>query len=384
MAAESNIMKAEDFAKVSAIDFVSRFETNINQLMELLGLTRKVEKQPGTVVKTYKVVGELADGKVGEGEVIPLSHYETEVGDIFEMELLKFRKATTLEAINDKGYEQAVEDTDAAMLKDVQKGIRSNFYAFITAGEATVVAPSLQKALAALWTKNQLLWEDTDASGFLYFVSPEDIGDYLGEAAISTQTAFGMTYIQGFLGIYDVVSYSGIPKGTVVTTAKENVILYYVNPKNGELAKAFEFTVDQTGLIGVHRDVDYSNLSTETVMLCGVMLFAEMIDGLVKGRIEGGTPAAFSADAAPMVASVSPAELASAVATGVADAMSAAGAAPATAPTASAGAEAPASVDDRSTTAQLEAYAEAHGIDLDGCNTTADRLKAIKAAEQAS
>lgn len=296
MAAESNIMKAEDFAKVSAIDFVSRFETNINQLMELLGLTRKVEKQPGTVVKTYKVVGDLADGKVGEGEVIPLSHYKTEVGDIFEMELLKFRKATTLEAISDKGYEQAVEDTDAAMLKDVQKGIRSNFYSFLTAGEAAVAAPSLQKVLAALWTKNQLLWEDTDASGFLYFVSPEDIGDYLGDANVSTQTAFGMTYIQGFLGIYDVVSYSGIPKGTVVTTAKENIILYYVNPKNAELAKAFEFTVDQTGLIGVHRDVDYTTMTTDTQMLCGAKLFAEMTDGVVKGEI-GAAAAAKAAKA---------------------------------------------------------------------------------------
>jgi len=71
--AEANLSTAADFAKVSAIDFTARFGTNINQLMELLGLTRKIEKQPGTVVKTYKVVGELADGEVGEGETIPLS-----------------------------------------------------------------------------------------------------------------------------------------------------------------------------------------------------------------------------------------------------------------------------------------------------------------------
>ena len=117
---EQNLSTAADFAKVSAIDFTARFGTNINQLMALLGLTRKIEKQPGTVVKTYKVVGELTDGKVGEGETIPLSKYTTEADQIFEMELRKYRKATTLEAINDKGYEQAVDDTDNAMLKDVQ------------------------------------------------------------------------------------------------------------------------------------------------------------------------------------------------------------------------------------------------------------------------
>ena len=130
--AEANLSTAADFAKVSAIDFTARFGTNINQLMELLGLTRKIEKQPGTVVKTYKVVGELADGEVGEGETIPLSKYTTEVGQIFEMKLRKYRKATSLEAINDKGYEQAVDDTDNAMLKDVQNGVRADFYSFLT------------------------------------------------------------------------------------------------------------------------------------------------------------------------------------------------------------------------------------------------------------
>lgn len=292
MATDPKMMKAEDFAKVSAIDFVSSFETNINQLLELIGLTRKIEKKPGTVVKTYKVTGTLEDGNVAEGETIPLSKYKTEVGEIFEMKLLKFRKQATLEAINDKGYEQAVEDTDAEMLKDVQNGIRTKFFDFLKSGKGAASGKGLQKTLAKLWAKNQVLWGDTNASGFLYFVHPDDIADYLGEKDISTQTAFGMTYIQAFLGIYDVLVYSGVPKGKVITTAKSNIILYYVDPQNGELAKVFDFITDQTGLIGLHRDVEYNNLTTETVMLCGVMLFAENIDGIVLGTIEAAAPAA--------------------------------------------------------------------------------------------
>lgn len=289
MALDPKMSKATDFAKVSAVDFVARFETNINQLMELLGLTRKIEKAPGTVVKTYKVTGTLESGIVAEGETIPLSKYATEVGGMFEMKLKKWRKQTTLEAINDKGYEQAVEDTDAKMLKDVQGGIRTQFFDFLGTGTGTASGVGLQGALAALWVKNQILWEDTNASGFLYFVNPEDIGDYLGKKDISTQTAFGMTYIQAFLGIYDVLVYSGVPKGKVITTAKENVILYYVNPKNNELSKAFTFTSDQTGYIGMHREVEYSNLTTETVMLCGLMLFAENLGGIVLGTITAPT-----------------------------------------------------------------------------------------------
>lgn len=375
--AEANLSTAADFAKVSAIDFTARFGTNINQLMELLGLTRKIEKQPGTVVKTYKVVGELADGEVGEGETIPLSKYTTEVGQIFEMKLRKYRKATSLEAINDKGYEQAVDDTDNAMLKDVQNGVRADFYSFLTEKrEAFATKGGLQAALAALWTKNQILWEDTDASGFLYFVSPEDIGEYLEGAAITTQNAFGMTYIKDFLGIYDVVSYSGIPKGKVFSTAKDNIILYYVNPKNGDLAKVFEFVTDATGYIGVHRDVEYNNLTTETVMLCGVKLFAEIEDGIVCAAIGGGAATASTEGGAPMTLSLDTAEIAGAVAAGVADALAAQDG------TAD-GPNAPESVDAKSSTAELEAYAAAHGIDLADCKTNGDRLNAIKAAEAA-
>ena len=75
MTVDAKMMKAADFAKVSSIDFVERFATNIKQLQEILGITRKIEKIPGQVIKTYKVTGTLEDGTVGEGEVIPLSKY---------------------------------------------------------------------------------------------------------------------------------------------------------------------------------------------------------------------------------------------------------------------------------------------------------------------
>lgn len=49
-----------------------------------------------------------------------------------------------------------------------------------------------------------------------------------------------------------------------------------------------------------------------------------------------------------------------------------------------AGPTAPESVNSSSTTAELEAYAAAHGISLEGCSTNAERLAAIQAAESAS
>lgn len=288
MAVDEKMMKAEDFAKVSSIDFVYTFNKNMKQLTELLGITRKIEKVPGQTVKTYKVTGTLEDGTVAEGEEIPLSKYKTEVADIFELALKKYRKQTTYEAINDKGYEQAVEDTDSKMLFDIQAVVRNEFFTFLKTGTgaATPTGTGIQGALAAAWGKNQVYWEDYDTDGFLYFVNALDIADYLGNKDITVETVFGMNYIENFLGLYDVVAYSGIEQGKVITTAKQNLILYYTNPTNSEVAKAFEFITDSTGLIGVHRNVDYKTLTTDTTAVTGSKLFAELLDGIVKVDIK--------------------------------------------------------------------------------------------------
>lgn len=288
MAIDPNRMKSADFAKVSSIYFVNRFEQNIKQLMDILGLTRKIEKTPGSVYKTYKVTGTLEDGTVAEGEEIPLSKYKTEVANVFEVELKKYRKGTTYEAIMDKGYDQAVNDTDTKMIRDVQNTLRKKFFDFIKTGTGTATAtkPGIQGALAAAWGKNQVYWEDYDTSGFLYFVNPLDVADYLGEKDIQTQNAFGMTFVQSFLGVYDVVTYSGIPQGEVYTTAKENIILYYCNPANAEIAKQFEFETDETGLIGIHRTVDYTTVSADSTILTATGLYAELLNGIVKVEIK--------------------------------------------------------------------------------------------------
>lgn len=288
MATDPNMMKAVDFAKVSEVDFVEQFSKGIRVLQEVLGITRKVEKVPGQVIKTYKVTGTLESGDVAEGETIPLSKYKTEVADTFELKVRKYRKQVTLEAINDKGYEQAVTDTDEQMVKDIQGLIRKDFFTFVQTGTGEASGVGLQGALAKTWGQLKVLFEDYDVadSDLLYMVNPLDIADYLGEKDVTVQTAFGMTYVESFLGLYNVLVHTGIPQGKVVGTAKNNIILYYTNPKNSEIAKAFDFTTDETGYVGVHHEVDYTNLTTDTVAIYGMALYAELIDHLVVGTIE--------------------------------------------------------------------------------------------------
>ena len=282
--AEQNLITREDLARAREIDFTLSFSESIKKLMEALGVTRKVAKQAGTVLKTYKATGTLEDGKVGEGETIPLSKYEVEPVSYKELTLMKWRKATSAEAIVERGYDQAVGMTTDRMLKDVQKVIRNNFFTFLGTGTGTATGTGLQAALAAAWGQLQVLFEDNDIQA-VYFINPLDIAAYLGTAQITTQTAFGMTYIENFLGMGTVIMNSGVPQGKIYATAKENVVLYYIPVNGADLQEAFTFTADETGYVGIHEQPDYSNMTAADTVVSGIELFAERLDGVVVGSI---------------------------------------------------------------------------------------------------
>ena len=287
MAAETNLIKSEDLARAREIDFTYRFSESIKKLMEALGVTRKIPKQAGTVLKAYKATGTLQDGNVAEGDLIPLSKYVTEPVSFAEITLKKWRKATSAEAIVEKGYNQAVVMTTDAMLKDVQKGIRANFFDFISTGTGVAAGDTFQATLAQSWGQLQVLFEDDDIQS-VYFMNPLDVADYLATANISLQTAFGMTYVENFLGLGTVIFNSSVPKGKIYATAKDNLVLYYIPVNGADLNEAFSFTSDQTGLIGIHEAPDYTNMTASDTVVSGIVLFAERLDGVVVGTIGAG------------------------------------------------------------------------------------------------
>ena len=285
--AENNLIKKADLARAREIEFVSMFGENVRKLMEALGVTRKVAKQAGTVLKMYKATGTLQDGSVPEGDDIPLSKYATTSVNVGEIELKKWRKATSAEAIIERGYDQAVEMTTDRMLKDVQKGIRTDLFSFLSKGEGSATGADFQGALAQSWGQLQVLFED-DALDTVYFVNPLDIADYLAEASISTQTAFGMTYVEDFLGLGTVIMNASVPKGKIYATAKENVVLYYIPVNGADLGEAFDFTSDETGYIGIHETPDYTNMTASDTVVNGMTFLADRIDGVVVATIGAG------------------------------------------------------------------------------------------------
>lgn len=285
-AAETNLITTQQMVRAREIDFVTRFsQFNLQKLIEALGVTRKIVMQEGTTMYVYKTTGTLESGEVPEGEVIPLSQYARTKTAIGEITLKKWRKAVTAEAIKKSGYNEAVNETDKKMIQDVQKGIRSDFFTSLTSFDNTVVAAStFQAVLAKTWGQLQVLFEN-DAVETVHFVNPLTIADYLATATITVQTAFGMNYIEDFLGLGTVIMNSQIPQGEVYSTAKENIILYYIS-MSGEVSNAFNLTADETGYIGTHLTQNDERAQLERLVMSGIQFLVEYADGVVYGKID--------------------------------------------------------------------------------------------------
>jgi len=288
--AETNLVTAEKLKRAREVDFVNLFtHGSLQKFMEVLGVTRRIPMMEGTTMYVYETTGTLQSGAVAEGEIIPLSQYEQTKTPVGEITLKKWRKAVSAEAIKKSGYATAVAETDAAMLKDVQKAIRTDFFGFLNGtitGSETATGTGLQAALADAWGKLQVKFED-DAAEAVYFVNPVDLATYLGGAQITTQNVFGLNYIEDFLGLGTVILTSRVTAGTFIATAKQNLIVYYLT-MNGDVADAFELTADETGFVGIKSGYqNEARAQIESLVMSGIQFLVEYAAGVVKGTIGG-------------------------------------------------------------------------------------------------
>lgn len=284
-------VKAEDMKKVREVDFINKFtHDGIQKLLEVLGVTNKIKVVEGETLYTYTNSVTLESGAVEEGAVIPLSEVEQTKTPVGTATLNKWRKATTAEAIVKSGKNEAVNGTDASLLKKVQAGVKANMFTFINGtitGSISATGVGLQQALANGWGELQVAFEDDDVET-VFFLNPLDVADYLGGAQVTTQTAFGFSYIENFLGLGTAILSGSITQGTYIATAKQNIRCIYINMA-GDLAEEFNMTTDETGLIGISSGyTNQERAQVETLVMSGVAFTVEYAGGVVKGTITSG------------------------------------------------------------------------------------------------
>lgn len=285
MPAKTNLIKQSDITVMAReVDFVSRFTQNWDSLREIMGIMRPIEKQPGTVLKSYTAELTLEDGDVGEGEEIPYSHATVKPVSYADITIKKYAKAVSIEAVTKYGAAVAVQKTDQAFLNELQGEVLDSFYDFLQTGTLTSTQTSFQKAIAMAigMVTDKFKKMRKDSSEIIVFVNTLDYYNYLGTAEISTQTQAGMTYIKNFMGASTVILSSEIPEGQIIATPSENIDLYYVDPSNSDFAQlGLSYTTQgETNLIGFHASGNYNTAVGESFAIMGMTLWAEYLDGI--------------------------------------------------------------------------------------------------------
>lgn len=286
--AKNNLTKQENIqVRAREVDFVTRFERNWEHLREILGVLRMIKKDPGSTLKSKYAQGKLESGLVGEGEEIPYSKFEVKEKSYAEITVEKYAKAVSIEAIKTYGYDVAVELTDDEFLFELQTDVTGRFYTYLKTGSLTSTESTFQMALAMAKGRVEDKFKQMHRSipnGIVGFVNGLDVYEYIGAANITVQNQFGFQYVKDFMGFNTIflLSESEIPRGKVIATPVDNIVLYYVDPSDSDFAKAgLVYTVaGETPLIGFHTQGNYHTAVSEAFAIMGMVLFAEYLDGI--------------------------------------------------------------------------------------------------------
>lgn len=308
MAVPNNIIDSTAMNISLDKEFVKNFQGESDRLLEILGLFGVDTVAAGTALKMLKVTGTLNNAKTDpstlpgesgnvtlgyssgtayvEGDEVALSKFSAAWEPVGEIDSKPYRKITTAKAIQRAGYIPAVVKTDSKMLSLIRSGIVSEFFTFLAKGTGVATGAGLQAAAANVDAKlgNTLETNGDASSNIIHFINREDAAAYLGTAPITTQTVFGMTYLQNFLGMTNVFLTNAVTKGTMYATPAENIHVFGID--FGALGSAgLTYEVSAGGLIGVSHAPVYDHVSVETNVLTGMMLFPEVKDYIVKGTI---------------------------------------------------------------------------------------------------
>src|SRR5699024_1935188 len=138
----------------------------------------------------------------------------------------KYRKATSGEAIQRYGLDAAINLTDDALIKEVQKNIRTDLFTLVQSGEAQDnlnAGNGLQGALATAWGALQTIFED-DTVSVVVFAHAMDVAQAMTDKELTLETVFGLKYYTCTTGT-SVFRTSQVAQGTVSATASENLVV---------------------------------------------------------------------------------------------------------------------------------------------------------------
>ncbi len=276
------VTDVKTLARARDIDMANTFAQSIEKLAAMLSTCEPIHAAPGETLKQKKITGKLSTEEYVEGKDIPLSTYTWEDVQTFEVNIKAYRKQATIQEIKRRGYDAAVDKTDAAMVSDIQATIKNGFVDLLATGTTAVTGATLVATAANAWAAlsnkvEELGFGDVEA---VFLVNPVDFAKCIGDSEVFA--TFGISYIENWSGLGTLISTSSVPSGTVYATVKGNVKVYVASNEGDDV---FGFYSDETGYIAVQHAPTLKSVTYDTVALVGVKFFAEYTDFVAKGTI---------------------------------------------------------------------------------------------------
>lgn len=284
------VLNSDNSLTAREVDFVTRFNRQWEALADIIGIMRPIRKTPGTRLVSYEAYmtdAALQGGaNVAEGQPIPYTQFAVKEVGYDDITVEKYAKSVSIEAVAKYGAEIAVQKTDDEFLVELQNKVMNSFYTFLKTGKLTGVQKTWQRALSI--AKGAVLEKfagmNKTVTNVVGFANIMDLYDYLGDASITVQTQFGLTYVKDFMGYSTLFLLPDaiIPQKTVIALPVENIDLYYIDPSDSAFAKlGLQYrTQGETNLVGFHAEGDYSRASGDAFAIMGMKLWAEYLDGI--------------------------------------------------------------------------------------------------------
>ena len=114
-----------------------------------------------------------------------------------------------------------------------------------------------------------------------YFLNPLDVADYLGNAQVTMQTAFGLSYITNFLGMGTLIVLPGLTNAKVYATAQENLVIASADVQGIGAG----FVTDESGIVAVKHAPKDENAAMQIVVIGGAAVVPEFLSHIIVATI---------------------------------------------------------------------------------------------------
>lgn len=268
-----------EIAGAASIDFAASYATDYTNLKQVLNAANWQVLPVGTALQTRAVSATLQDGNVAEATEITASTF-ARVTSLTALTYKKYRALVGFETIQTAGL-PAVAHEDAVLRAKIQGDLKGIFAAALTqTGTTAATGTDFQKACANAWAALNTA-RDGYASTPVFFCSPTTAAGYLGSAAITMQTAFGLSYITNFLGMGTLIVLPGLTNAKVYATAQENLVIASADVQGIGAG----FTTDESGIVAVKHAPKDENAAMQIVVLGGAAVVPEFLSHIIVATI---------------------------------------------------------------------------------------------------